>query len=285
MKKIIILVLVGAMFLVGCGSVRSAKSLYRMAKSTHGACTIVSENETDKKTEVVLHDKLQDFDYTVTSSINEISIDGSSFGSVPGTTDGFMVGLKQKVVSNVEVELNAACSMSGMHYEVDSDSSSENLLIIYAGNAGDGERAAVKCAGFLQEQNKDNRLDGLMIVAGSNETDKYYKNEHFGSIKLPDITWRTPEDEDIDYYTEMAHQQTDKNAKFLRVEKGIFADTEADLDRVVRVLGTGYPKELNSPVTFYYFESSEGREYYLCNFNYYKDDEYHYEFYTNYKEN
>ncbi|MGN0689280.1 MAG: hypothetical protein ACI4KH_02540, partial [Oscillospiraceae bacterium] len=60
---ILSLVVTTALVLSGCGKVRSVKSLYSEAKRNHGDCTIVSKSETDEKTLVVLHDKLQDFDY------------------------------------------------------------------------------------------------------------------------------------------------------------------------------------------------------------------------------
>lgn len=33
---------------------------------------------------------------------------------------------------------------------------------------------------------------------------------------------------------------------------------------------------------FYYFQSSKGKEYYLCDFNYYEKDSSRYAWYTNY---
>ena len=86
----------------------------------------------------------------------------------------------------------------------------------------------------------------------------------------------------MDYYTEMAHTQTDANAVFLRTEKGIFKDTGADLDRVVHVLGSDIPESPEDEVTFFYFRSSSNEEYYLCDFNYYNEDYSKMAWYTNY---
>ena len=272
---------------MSCGRVKSANDLYKQAKRSYGECTIVSKTETKKKTkkktEVVLHDTLQDFDYKIISSMEKINIDGSNFGSVPNTSDTFMRSLKEKILSNVKDQLDNICGKGGMYYEGDFTYDSDILLIIYANNVTEGEEAAVQCAEILQEQNKNHRLDKQMIYVVSNESDRWYHNEHLGSVKLPDISWRTPEDEDIEFYTEKAHAQTDKDAKFLYIKSGQFADTGVDLQRVVIALGTDYPTTMDSAVTFYYFESSDGEVYYLCDFNYYDEDYSEFAWYTNYR--
>lgn len=275
----VILLFVMILFASGCGKIKSGKSLYKWAKDEYGDCTIVSVTETDDETVVVLHDTLQDFDYEVISSMNEIVIDGSSFGSLPGTQDTFEKALKEKVISNVKNELDTVCNKEGMRYEY---AEGESIISIFARTEKDGREAGLKCAEILQKQNINNRLDNLCINVVSNQYDKYYANEHFGSVKLPNISWRTSEDELVEYYTEMAQMQTDEKAVFLRSELKTFADTGADLERVVNVLGEDYPTESTSPVKFYYFRSSDGKEYYLCDFNYYDEDYANYAWYTNY---
>lgn len=125
-------------------------------------------------------------------------------------------------------------------------------------------------------------FDSFCIYVVSNEYEVYYENESFGSVKLSDLSWRTPEDEQIEYYTEMARMQTDQKAVFLRSELKTFADTGADLDNVVKTLGSEYPTESASSVWFYYFKASDGREYYLCDFNYYNVEDGTFGWYTDY---
>lgn len=269
-------ILITALVLSGCGKVRSVNSLYSQAKREHGACTIVSKSETDEKTLVVLHDKLQDFDYEVSSYMVDISIDGASFGSLPSDGDTFGIALRKKVLENTKAELDEICAKYNSYYELD-----ENFYI-YAPDKKVAEKVSLECAKVIQEENLQSRLDGMMVYTGGNEYEEHWNNEHYGSIVLPDIKWRTPEDELIDYYTEMAHMQTDENAVFIRTEKGTFADTGAKLDRVVSVLGTDYPQSMSDEVVFYYFRSSSGKEYYLCDFNYYDEEYYQMAWYTNY---
>ena len=276
-KAIILsLIVITAVVLSGCGKVRSVNSLYSQAKREHGACTIVSKSETDEKTLVVLHDKLQDFDYEVSSYMNDIVIDGASFGSLPSDSDTFDDALRKKVLENKKTELDEICAKYDSYYELDGS------FYIFAPDAKTAEKVSLECARVIQEENLQSRLDGMMIYTGGNEYEKHWDNEHFGSVVLPDMKWCTPEDELIDYYTEMAHIQTDENAVFIRTERGTFADTGAKLDRVVSVLGTDYPQSMNDEVTFYYFRSSSGKEYYLCDFNYYDEEYYQMAWYTNY---
>ena len=267
--------------LAACGSVRSARSLQSEAKHTFGECTVVSKTETADRTVVVLHDTLQDFDYEYRSTMNDIDIDGTSFGSVPSTTNTFMENLKKKVIADAKTDLDTICSGSDMSYEI-GEGNAEVLLIIYSASETDCIDAATACAEVLNQQNQNNRLDGMLIYAVGNESEKWYHNDYYGSVKLPDTDFRTPADERIDYYTEIARQQTDPKAVFLRVETGTFRDTGADLRRVVCTLGSDYPTEPDSPVTFYYFKAESGMEYYICDFNYYEEDHYNFSWYTNY---
>ena len=285
LKRLLPLLLLIPLILTSCGRVRTAKEIYKTAKRSYGACTIVSKSESGERTEVVLHDELQDFDYRVTSRMTDINIDNTSFGSIPQTSDNFLLSLQEKVRGNVRDVLDSACSEYGCTYSSDTYIE-EYILIIFAPDAEKGKACALKCAEALQGQNMKQRLDGNIILAVGNESPKYIDNEHYGSVKLPDIVFRTPEDEDIDYYTRMAHMQTDPEARFLRTEKKTFRDTGAELDRVAEAVGFDdpFPTEMSSPVTFYYFRSSKGNEYFLCDFNYYDEDHREMAWYTNYTE-
>lgn len=276
MRRITFILFAIIFLFTGCGNVKSADALYQWAQSQYGDCTIVSKSETADQTVVVLHDTLQDFDYEVMSAQNAILIDGSNFGSLPNTTDTFETELRNKIISNVEAELDGVCRETGSSYEI---TGGDAILAIYAQSSEEAKDVGLKFAEILQAQNLNHRLDGLHI-----DVERNGSGEHFGSVTFPDIVWKTPEEEEIGYYTEMARLQTDEKAVFLRTEKKTFSDTGADLNRVVCVLGSDYPTDDNSPVTFYYFESGDGTEYYLCDFNYYDEDGAGFQWYTNYRQ-
>ncbi len=281
-RSLLFLLILPAVFLfTGCRPA-SANKLYRRAKAEHGACSLVSKTEDEKGARIVVHDKLQDFDYTVSSGMQDIMIDGSSFGSVPQTSDDFVRSLKKTVISNAGDAIGAACTGGVAVPEKMLFADDEILLIITAPDGKSAQDAALKCAAALQEQNKNERLNGMIITAYGNTDEDWWHCDHYGSVKLPDIVWRTPDDEHAAYYTEMARMQTDSKAEYLRTEYGKFSDTGADLGRVVSVLGTDYPTSPDSPVTFYYFRSAGGKEYYLCNFNYYDANHNDFRWFTNY---
>lgn len=273
-----LIAIVTALTLSGCGKVESVKSLYSKAKREHGSCTIVSKIEEEEKTIVVLHDELQDFDYEVGSIMKSLSIDGASFGKYPDSYDHFKYSLIHKVFDEKKALLDEICGENNAYYELDGD------MYIFAPDGETAEKVSLRCAEIIGEENLEARLDGFTVSACGNEFEDRWDNEHYGSVVLPEIKWLTPEDELIIYYTEMARMQTDSEAVFIRMEKGTFRDTGADLDRVVSVLGTDYPEAMDDEVTFYYFRSSKGKEYYLCDFNYYGENHSDMRWYTNYSE-
>ncbi|MCR4792025.1 MAG: hypothetical protein K5871_04705 [Lachnospiraceae bacterium] len=262
----------------GCGHVKTAKELYREAVRTYGECEIVSQTESDELTKLVLRDELQGFEYTISSGMQDIVIDGSSFGSVQNTGSTFQTALADYVFSQCLNDLEEICESAGAVCDTDDIS----FFIVMADNAGDAEKAALACAEVIQAYNLNGRMDNWAIECYERGTESPYYSERFGSVVLPDIEWISREQEIINYYTEMARMQTDEKAEYLRKEEKIFADTGADLDRVVYVLGSDIPTENTSPVTFYYFRASDGTEYYLCDFNYYAENHYDYAWYTNY---
>ncbi len=283
-KALVVAAAIGSTVLfTACGRVRSARSLISEAKRNYGDCTVISKVQTSDKMQVLLHDELQDFDYTITCSMDGIWIDGSNFGSVPRTSENFYQSLLAKIESNVESDIIDICNTYNAEYEWNPGYGGDLILTIRVGRESLAIPCAEECAETIQEQNMAGRLDGMLVVAEHIPDSTDYYGERYGSVELPNTRWRTLEDEKVDYYTEMAHMQTDPKAVYLRTEQGYFRDTGADLDRVVYTLGTDFPENMDDPVTFYFFRSSTGEEYYLCDFNYYKDEGYSdFAYYTNY---
>ena len=264
--------------LSGCGRVKTARELYREAVKTYGECEIVSQTENEDSTVLILRDKLQGFEYKISSGMDDIVIDGSSFGSVEHTGSTFHNALCDYVFSQCMDELEEICE----NYGAACDTEDIYFYRIGAENAEDAEKAALACAEVIQSYNLNGRMNNWEIPCYRLGEKGGYTSDRFGSVKLPNIEWISREQEINNYYTEMAQMQTDPQAQFLRKEEGTFPDTGADLDRVVNVLGTDYPEKEDAPVIFYYFRASDGTEYYLCDFNYYDENYYDYQWYTNY---
>ena len=123
-KKIVIQAVISCALLTmmlfvlsGCGHVRSAKDLYSEAVRTYGECEIISQTENEDRTVLVLRDKLQGFEYTISSGMNDIMIDGAIFGSTEQTGSTFHKALVNYVFSQCLDELEEICKNYGAVYD------------------------------------------------------------------------------------------------------------------------------------------------------------------------
>lgn len=163
MKKLLIVLLIMILMLVGCGTVYDASTLYEKAQKDHGKCTLVSsENYEDGGSKVVLHDTLQDFDYTITSRMYDINIDGTIFGQHASLVDTFNEKLFKKVLPEFESYMEIITLTSDMTYSIDYPNLTLN---IHWDNEVDGRDFSIQLAQLINEQNKYNRLDGFKINA------------------------------------------------------------------------------------------------------------------------
>jgi len=275
--------------LCSCGKVQSAQSLIKQAERNHGKCIVISKTETAERTEVVLKDVLQGFEYTVSSYMSNISIDGSSFGSLPYSNDGFSNGLHSYIATKTRESCTDICKKRGIVY-----TDYNEIQIGPSVSEEDGIKTVEEIAALLQEYNLEHRLDKYVInlshdgewlhtyyerLKNGHDKDDIYSDPeysfqlssaggsiicHIGSVRLPDITFRDKDKESEDYYLEMA-QMKNRESVFLRREEKTFADTGISLDRVTATYDQYYPKQMSDPVTFYYF-SANGKEFYICNF-------------------
>ncbi len=202
--------------------------------------------------------------------MDSVNVDGGIWGKYADIHSGFEGSLKDKVIQNVTDKLYSECKCSNARWE--KEDWLPGLISVYAADEVSAKEAALFCAEILQSENLKNRIDGweIRVYVGGEQTGE----ERIGTITLPDIELVSVDEEQDQYYTRMAHMQTDPNAVFLRKEIKTFADTGADLDRVDHPAydGTSDPTSNSSPVTFYFFRASDGSEYYLCDFLYYEGD-------------
>lgn len=300
MKKIIsaICVVVLASVFTGCGHVKSAKSLQKLATSKYGDCELVQDLSDDKSSKVILRDKLQGFEYTFSSSMQDINIDGSSFGSLPNTVDGFQSGLNKYLQETTASEVNNICDKYNVSLEdndifyVRTDDNKENAI-----------NAAEEIARLLQNYNVNNRIDDWTIDIAYSDAwlRNYYdtidkssldddgdyilssidsaKLMHIGSVKIYNAKYRDIETEEIDNRTEFA-KRCDKSAIYIKTEEKKFSELGIPLDRVSNTLYQYYPETMDDIVKVYYFKS-DTQEFYVCNFV----DSSTYTWYTNYDNN
>ena len=167
--------------LTSCGNVKSASELEKYAEKTYGACEIISKSETDDRTELILHDKLQDFDYSIESVMNSVNVDGGIWGKYADIHSGFEGSLKDKVIQNVTDKLYSECKCSNARWE--KEDWLPGLIRVYAGDEVSAKEAALFCAEILQSENLKNRMDGweIRVYVGGEQTGE----ERIGTITLP----------------------------------------------------------------------------------------------------
>ena len=286
-KKIIYALVIFAMALImtGCGHVKSTKQLVKMAKRAHGACEVVSKEESEECTSVRLRDKLQGFEYTISSSMQDIVIDGSSFGALPQTYDSFELSLQQFVKERTAPKLDEICKKYGATYDnmfvdevilcftLDHDMPDSNAIHIVE-----------EAAQAFQEYNAKHRMDGMEVYVEHDEEwlkkqlethdeinglkhDYMYSGagsavaRHMGSAVLPDCVFRDLEAEHDAYFLKMA-LMTDRRSKFLRKEKKTLDEMGLIPEDVNAEYGKEDPQDGSYVVTVYYFTTTQ-QEYYI----------------------
>ena len=201
MRKALSVILVFA-FLFGvtsCSRPKSANALIRYAKDKYGDCTLVSKETTQDGTIVVLHDELQDFDYTVRSFMMAMNLDGASFGKAEQTRDTFLEDLIDKIVADESDALDRICKENGTRYISGHEETIYLLPAIFAEDKESGVKTAEAFAKILQEHNLQGRLDNAELVVYKdkdsirNGKTKSTLWKKLGSIKLPDTAISTAE--------------------------------------------------------------------------------------------
>ncbi len=268
--------------LSGCGKVRSTNSLLRQAKVTYGSCDLVSESTTKNSRTIVVYDRLQKFEYEMTSSMGGIWVDGTNLGNVQSTHDTFEESLRDMILTSEKSEIESICDTYSVSYETE-DINKDPYIILRADSLVNGRMAALAVAEIFQDHNEKNRLDDSVIVVYGDQENRYFNDERYGSVKLPDLSWRTPDDELVDYLKERLEGYIDKDVTFVRIEEKTFADTNISLRDVARTSYQDYPTKDSDPVRFCYFETSDGTEYYICDFLVYDENgRYEQWYYTRY---
>ena len=177
--------------------------------------------------------------------------------------------------------------LQGFEYQVTSGMYDMNLDGSSFGSLEDTRSnfdLALECAEVLQEYNLENRMDNLEIVVQAYHAYNDEGDKRYGSVVLPNIEWVSHEQETANYFLDTARMIADTNdVELVGVEVKTFADTGLDIELVAQTTYQTYPTSADSPVTFYYFKTGDGTEFYVCDFLYYVNDYYDSDWYNNYE--
>ena len=116
--------------LTGCRGA-SANTLITEARLEHGSANVVSKTKTSDGYVIVLHDNLQNFDYTVQSYMNAETLDGSELWKVPAQSDDFQYVLIDKIITDEQANINTIETTYGVKFVNEYRLWSENFRRIF----------------------------------------------------------------------------------------------------------------------------------------------------------
>ena len=276
MRKITKSILLGMLTICLCAcSPASKEEVERYVKKEFGKAEYVRTEEIDDKTiRYYFQDDQYDFEYYVTSEVNDILIDGAKFGESESKGSNFEKVYYEHALEQVQEELAALETDYGVRILTDFDEL-YRLAEVYF-EAGE-EALAPKVTKAVKE------------VFAAYDTRNYWAERHIyaydaGEIRLGTYSFKydrflTPEDEEDVLFYERIEMLNDE-AEFVRKEQKVFKDTNISLQDVVDVLGSE-PVTEDSMVTYYYF-TVNGEIYYMVDVL--VDSEGGIAWYTNYQE-
>lgn len=276
MGKITKSILLGVLMVCLCAcSPASKEEVERYVKNEFGKAEYVRTEEIDDKTiRYYFQDDEYDFEYYVTSEVNDILIDGAKFGESESKGSNFDKVYYGYILEQVQEELAALEEDYGVRILTDFDEV-YRLAEVYF-EAGE-EALAPEVTKAVKE------------VFAAYDTRNYWAERHIyaydaGEIRLGTYSFKydrflTPEDEEDVLFYERIEMLNDE-AEFVRKEQKVFKDTNISLQDVVDVLGSE-PVTEDSVVTYYYF-TVEGEIYYMVDVL--VDSEGGIAWYTNYQE-
>lgn len=254
--------------LSGCSAeVDSEKDILRYAKEHYSAAEHIRTEDGEESRRCYLVDDEYGFEYYVSSYINDISIDGSTFG------------YQERKGSNFDEAyysfMQEQCGISGGVVMADGTEIIpykyivEDSIIINVNTADGGPEAACTHAEGLRDSLKAIDTRGywanISCTVFDADGERYLTYDSLHDSPL------TPADEDIIFYTEMARTKN-ADAEFVRTETGLFSETGLTADELPNILGSEKPTA-DTVITYYYFEA-DGREFFLADFNAFEDAEY-----------
>ena len=253
--------------LTACGHPAKPAKLAREAKNLYGDAKMVNKVKTPIGYSVTMYDELQGFNYTMSSSLDQIGL----FNARPVITSDFTISLVRKITYDEQM------AIEDIEYKYDANLTvSSETVYVYSENPDNAKQAALEIADILQMNNLEGRLNGVEIRVNTLGTymaartgRKPETDEKVGTVTLPNKDWHSKEQDLINYYTILA-KEYDPDAVFLRKEETKLRYTGFDLEDIGG--SNGAPEFLDSPVTFYYFKASDGGEFYIGDFCLYEED-------------
>lgn len=279
-KHIALLVVMAMVFLIfgGCSTkLKTSNDALAYARIHYGAATLLREQkEGDKKVIFTLQDNDYGFQYTVTSSIADINIDGSSFGKYESTYDDYMSCYRDFILDDSFEQFDFVKKKYQIETETP-DISLHSLMHIYwkSSEISATKDAAGQMADIFRNYEKK-KLFSIYDIAVFDTNDNI-----IGKCKISTGQWQ---DQEALYDERVINWAKNKyhNVKYLNKVQKTFQDTGLSPDDVSKFYYSSdinCPQNPDDPVTYYYFEVNH-QEFFVCDFWTTKSSEW----YTNYDE-
>ena len=246
-KKAAVTVTLFAMIFMLCAcSVSSKRSLIKYAKEHYGACTFIREEHSgtghDEVRKVYLKDKDTGIKYTVTSSMYDFNIDGSSFGYANNISSDFEKEYSEYLLSDAGDEISALERDNGCSIEYGTEF--VKITFISRVEVDTAYNVAKKCDRILAEYDvKDMRPLEYALYAEQTAYLGYYNAGNTSGQTSNTYTV-------IDY----VHKNYDKDAVYLD-SLGAYINEFLSYEEI----DTIFPDSKGTPMgTAYYFRDKDG---------------------------
>lgn len=280
MKKaaMLLALLLCAVLFCGCDTdVASEKEIIEFANETYGKSEFLySETQGEDDLCCYFTDDEYGFTYYVRSYVHGVGLDGSVFWfsedkssdftvlyyeHIRSATDSTIASLSQKY----NVSITTEDTIYGRSFDVE----------LTSDNVDSACAAAEEVCELLRSYDARGYWENICCRVYDKDGNKRYTYDILHEKPL------TPEDEEIEYFTEMA-QMKNREAQYLRKDTRLFSETGITEDRLVHILGTELPTA-DSVITYYYF-TAEGKEFFLADVQVYYPDYSSMSWHTNYLE-
>lgn len=242
-KPLIVLVLFACEALLCSCSVKSKGSLISYARNEYGACKFVKQETmgtgNDKVRKVYLIDNDTGIEYTVTSGLNDINIDGSSFGHVENTRSDFMNLYIEYVRKNAREKLEAI----EKKYDVQI---TDQHQILFASRPSKGQPKAVaeEVKDVIDSYDEKGLLGKIPYLVYAEDGDAY-----LGELNSATGQWSGEDPYAVIDYV----QSVFPNAQYSAYIHGI-PESYVNYDDMQRLIDMGCTNENNFDTKFYFFK-------------------------------
>lgn len=280
MKKAVLtlILLLCAVVFCGCSAeVASEKDIIEFANDRYGKAEFLYSESLDEDALCCYFvDEEYGFTYYVSSFIRGVGMDGSVFWYSEDKGSDFTERYYAHIRSAAGAEIAALSQQYGVSISSDETIYGTSYDVeLTSDDIQSACAAAEKVRELLRSYDARGYWENIVCRVYDEDGNKQYTYDILHERPM------TPEDEDIEYFTNAAHSKN-REAQYLRKDTRLFSETGITEDRLVHILGTELPTA-DSMITYYYF-TAEGKEFFLADVQVYSNDYSTMFWHTNYDE-